>query len=144
MKSVLFLGIIGLTLSSCVIDDNVVPVIPFKDIVGSFEGLSKICTASNIDVDTLCNAGINNGIKVTIESLNTIKVTDATSQFVNQSLTFIKTDQTSGDKFHFFSAEKDLTILNLQFNERDKSIKFESLVNTDGIIKSDFFIGVKK
>ena len=144
MKSVLLFGIILLSFGSCVKDDNVVPAIPFKDIVGSFEGLSKICTAATIDADTLCNSGIGNGLRVTIESLNTIKVTDATSQFVNQTLTFIKTEQAAGDKLHFFGGQKDMTTLNLHFNEKDSSIKFESLVNTDGVIKSDFFVGTKK
>ena len=144
MKSVFLFVIILLSFWSCVKDENVVPAIPFKDIVGSFDGLSKVCTAATIDTDTLCNSGISNGLRFTIESLNTIKVTDATSQFVNQTLTFIKTEQASGDKLHFFGGQKDMTTLDLHFDEKDGNIKFESLVNTDGVIKSDYFIGKKK
>ncbi len=133
-----------MTLLACVSEENITPAIPFKDIVGNFDGLSKICTAATIDADTTCNSGINNGLKVTIESLTTIKVTDATSHFVNQPLTFLKTEQISGNKLHYFVGQKDLTTLNLNFNEKNNEIKFESLVNTDGVLKSDFFIGNKK
>jgi hypothetical protein len=144
MKSILFLGILGLTLSSCVTDHDVVPIIPFKDIVGNYNGLSKICTAPNTNSDTLCNIGINNSLKVIVENLNNIRLTDATSQFVNQSLTFQKSEQISGEKNHFFSGQKDVMTLNLIFNEKNGNLKFESVVNTDGVIKTDYFIGTKK
>jgi hypothetical protein len=133
-----------LTLWSCVTDDNVTPAIPFKNIVGNFEGVSKVCTAPIMAVDTSCNFGVSNGFKVIIENLTTIKVTDATSQFVGHELNYIKTENLSGDQFHFFKGTDSNAILNLNFSENTRELKFESLVNTDGVLKSDYFIGIRK
>lgn len=144
MKPVLSLGIILLSFLSCIKEESKIQSIPFRNIVGNFDGQSMICTSTPINTDTMCNKGVKNDLNVIIESLTTIKVTDATSQFVNQPLTFIKTEQISGDKFHVFSGQRDMTKLKLDFNEKDGKIKFESLVNTDGVVKTDYFVGTKK
>ena len=135
---------VGLSLHSCVQEENNSVQIKFAKVVGNYSGESKICKPISFSSDTTCSAGLSNLIKVIIFDSQSIIIDDELDIFGNSKL--IKTADTIilNERLFIFDSPETTKKFRLVFYESAGVIKITHQVSNGSQTLIDFFDGKKQ
>lgn len=134
---------ISMSFLSCADDNTDVIQINFTNVVGEYNGSSTRCEKIPPVNDSICITPFNNELKVILFDLNTIIINDAKELYKKKFLKYAETKIVSNSKIHHFISS-DTTNIDLNYNEKLKSIKIIQNITSGGIKTTEHFTGIKK
>jgi hypothetical protein len=108
--------------------------IPFKSIVGEYNGKQKECVYVSNGVDTTCTAPLGSQVQITVFDLSTIQVADSSNDFNGLKLTYKKSMTENSIKYHLFEQNNTSDTSHLLYDETNATITLDQKSNSSAAI----------
>lgn len=135
---------VGLSLHSCVQEENNSVQIKFAKVVGNYSGESKICKPISFSSDTTCSAGLSNLIKVIIFDSQSIIIDDELDIFGNSKLINTADTIILNKRVFIFDSQETTEKFKLVFYENEGVIKITNPFSNGSQILVNYFDGKKQ